>query len=114
MAYNEKLTMRLREALSDVSEVEEKKMFGGVTFMVNGKMCITAGDDEIMCRIDPALYNDAIQQEGCRPVVMKGRIYRGYIYVNERAISSKKDLNHWIQLALSFNEHIKAPRKRKK
>jgi TfoX/Sxy family transcriptional regulator of competence genes len=114
MAYNEKLTIRLREALSHVSGVEEKKMFGGVMFMVNGKMCISAGDDEIMCRIDPALYDDAIQQEGCRPVVMQGRIYKGYIYVNEKAIPSKEDLNHWVELALNFNEHAKASVKRKK
>lgn len=106
--------MRIRDALSHISEVEEKKMFRGVNFMVKGKMCITAGDDEIMCRIDPTLYEDVIQQEGCRPVVMKGRIYKGYIYVNEKVISSKKNLDYWVKLALTFNEHAKAAVKRKK
>lgn len=82
--------------------------------MVNGKMCISAGDDEIMCRIDPALHEHVIQQAGCRPMEMKGRIYKGYIYVNEKVIPSKKNLDYWIQLALTFNEHAKTSGKRKK
>ena len=53
--------------------VEEKKMFGGLTFMVRGKMCVSVGKDRIMCRIDPAIHDAAIQRQGCRSVVMKGR-----------------------------------------
>jgi len=53
MAYNEQLTNRIREALAHLPKVEERKMFRGVTFMVNGKMCISAGNEEMMCRIDP-------------------------------------------------------------
>ena len=57
MAYNEKLTARIREALAHLPKVEEKRMFRGVTFMVDDKMCITAGDNKIMCRIDPQFIN---------------------------------------------------------
>jgi len=52
MAYNEKLADRVREALAHLPEVEEKKMFRGVTFMVNGKMCVSVSGDEMMCRFD--------------------------------------------------------------
>ena len=83
MAYNEKLTNRVREALAGVSNIEEKKMFRGVTFMVNGKMCISAGDDEMMCRIDPDVHEAAIERKGCRAMEMKGRQYKGYVLINE-------------------------------
>src|SRR5687768_9676317 len=98
MAYNEKLTKRIREALAHLPKVEEKKMFRGVVFMVNGKMCITAGDDEIMCRIDPAIHEEALKKKGCRTMEMKAREYKGYVYVNENSIKTKKDLDYWVGL----------------
>jgi TfoX/Sxy family transcriptional regulator of competence genes len=114
MAYNEKLTARIREALAHVPKVEEKRMFRGVTFMVNNKMCITAGDNKIMCRIDPATHDEVIKRKGCETVKMKGREYKGYVYVSEEGIKAKKDLDYWIQLALEFNKLAKPSKKKKK
>lgn len=114
MAHNEKLTARVREALAHVPKVEEKKMFRGVAFMVDGKMCITAGDHKIMCRIDPALHDAALEKKGCETVKMRGREYKGYVYVSEEGIKSKKDFEYWIQLALDFNKHAKASPKKKR
>ena len=113
MAYNEKLTNRIREALAHLPKVEEKRMFRGVTFMVNDKMCISAGDDKIMCRIDPAIHDEAVKRKGCETVKMKGRDYRGYVYVNEEGIKTKRDLDHWIGLALDFNKLAKSSKKNK-
>ena len=79
MAYNEKLTNRLRAALAQLPAVEEKKMFRGITFMVDGKMCISVGDNEIMCRIDPSLHEESIKRNGCRALIMKQREYKGYV-----------------------------------
>jgi TfoX/Sxy family transcriptional regulator of competence genes len=101
-------------ALAHTPGVEEKKMFRGITFMVNGKMCISVSGDRLMCRIDPDLHESAIQKKGCRTVQMGGREYKGYVYVDEEAIKSKKDLDHWMGLALEFNKHAKASVKRKK
>ena len=114
MAYNEKLTARIREALAHVPAVEEKRMFRGVTFMVNDKMCITAGDTRIMCRIDPSVHEDALKRKGCETVKMKGREYKGYVYVSEEGIKTKKDLDYWIGLALEFNKLAKSSKKKKK
>jgi len=114
MAYNEKLTARIREALANLSNVEEKRMFRGVTFMVNDKMCITAGDNKIMCRIDPSIHEEALKRQGCETVKMKGREYKGYVYVNEEGIKTKKDLDFWIRLALEFNTLAKSSKKKKK
>ena len=92
MAYNEDLAERLRKALAHLPSVEEKKMFGGLAFMVDGKMCLTAGPDRIMCRIDPAVHEEAIEKKGVRTVIMSGREYKGYVYVNEEALQKKATL----------------------
>jgi TfoX/Sxy family transcriptional regulator of competence genes len=114
MAYNERLTNKIREALAHLPKVEEKRMFRGVTFMVNDKMCISAGDDKIMCRIDPAIHEEAIKRKGCETVKMKGREYKGYVYVQEGGIKTKKDLDYWIGLALDFNKLAKSSKKTKR
>ena len=78
-------------------------MFGGITFMVRGKMCVSVGRDRIMCRIDPDLHDSLLEREGCRTVVMKGRQYRGFVYVDARALKPERELEHWIGLALDYN-----------
>jgi TfoX/Sxy family transcriptional regulator of competence genes len=113
MAYNDKLTVRVREALAHLSNVEEKTMFRGVTFMVNDKMCISSGDDELMLRIDPAQHEHVVEQDGCRSIMMKGKVCKGYVYVHEDSLKSKKVFDYWIGLALDFNKHAKAAKKRK-
>src|SRR5438105_1256 len=113
MAANEILLKRVRTALADVPKVIEKKMFRGVTFMVGGKMCVSVSGDELMCRIDPDAYDAAIERTGARPMVMKGREYRGYLYVREEGLKSKKDFDHWIALCLAFNRKAKASPKKK-
>lgn len=114
MAYNEKLANRIREALAKVPDVEEKKMFRGVTFMVNGKMCISVGDDEMMCRIDPTLHQALMEKEGCRSMIMKGRELKGYVLITEEGMKTKKDFDYWIALSLDFNKRAKASKKSKK
>lgn len=113
MAYNEKLANRIREALVKVSNVEEKKMFRGVTFMVNNKMCITVGDNEMLCRIDPALHEVSIKKKGCRTMVMKGRQYIGWVLISEEGMKTKKDFDYWIAISLDFNKKAKSSKKKK-
>ncbi len=108
MAYNEKLADRIRIALSHLPNVEEKKMFGGLAFMVDKKMCITAGADRIMCRINPDIHEEVIKRKGCSTVIMRGREYKGYVHVNEESIKNKKDFDYWIQLALDYNKIAKS------
>jgi TfoX/Sxy family transcriptional regulator of competence genes len=112
MAYNEKLADRIRVALADLPKVEEKKMFGGLAFMVDDKMCINVGMDRIMCRIDPVLHDEALSNKGARTVIMKGREYRGFIHVAEHAIKTKKELNYWIELSVDYNKHAKSSKKK--
>jgi TfoX/Sxy family transcriptional regulator of competence genes len=106
MAYNEKLAERIRKALSHLPRVEEKKMFRGLTFMVNDKMCVSVSGDELMCRFDPALQDTVTKKKGFRTMIMKNRIYKGYGYINEESIRSKKDFDYWLNLSLAFNETL--------
>lgn len=114
MAYDEKLADRLREALAHLPRVEEKKMFRGITFMVNGKMCVNVSGEELMCRFDPALHETVAERNGFRTMLMKGREYKGYGYVTQDAIKLKKDFNFWINLCLEFNSKANASKKVKR
>ena len=112
MPYSEKLADRIREALVEVPKVKEKVMFSGITFMVDDKMCITVGPDRIMCRIDPLLQDQLLEEKPCRVMVMKGREYKGYILVNEEDVQRKKELDFWIGLCLDFNARAKSSKKK--
>lgn len=114
MAYNEKLAERIREALQHLPKVEQKKMFRGVTFMVDGKICVSVSGDELMCRFDPALQETVAEKKGFRTMIMKGREYKGYGYISEEGIKSKKDFDYWVGLCLEFNKRAKASKKKKK
>ena len=114
MAYNEQLAEKVRRVFAALDDVEEKRMFRGVTFMLKGKMCVSVGDNEIMCRIDPAMHEELVERNGCRGMIMKGKEYKGYVLVDEEALKTKKDLDYWIGLALAFNQKAKASVKKKK
>ena len=107
MAFDEKLANRIRKALAHLPKVREKKMFGGLAFMVDDKMCVTAGADRIMCRIDPAIHEEVTKRKGCRSVIMRGREYKGYVHVDKDSITNKKDFDYWIGLALEYNKEMR-------
>ncbi len=78
------------------------------------KCALAVSNDEIMCRIDPELYDAAVKKKGCKPVIMRGREYKGFVYVNEEGIKTKKDFDYWIGLALEFNKKAKVSKKKSK
>lgn len=108
MQLDEALTNRVKAALGAVRAVKQQRMFGGITFMVRGKMCVSVGQDRIMCRIDPAIHDAAVRRRGCRAVVMNGRPYRGFVHVDAQAVKSKRDLDYWVKLALNYNGKAKS------
>ncbi len=110
----ETLVERVRAAFEDVPSVKEKKMFGSTAFMVNGKMCMSARAERIMCRVDPALHDFLVKRKGCRTVVMGGRKYLGYVYVDAEAVGTKRALNYWIGLAVKFNQAQKVKNEHEK
>lgn len=111
MARNETLESIVREALARTPNVEEKQMFRGTAFMVAEKLCISAGDEELMFRIDPALHEEAIKK-GCREMLRDGKAIKGYVYVHEENLKTKKELDYWMQLALDYNKKAKPAKKK--
>lgn len=111
MARNEQLEVKVREALTETQNVEEKQMFRGTAFMVAGKLCISAGDEELMFRIDPALHEEAVEK-GSREMLRSGKVIKGYVYVHQENLKIKKDLDYWIGLALDYNKRAKPAKKK--
>jgi TfoX/Sxy family transcriptional regulator of competence genes len=115
MAYNEKLADRTREIISVTHKnVEEKKMFGGLCFMVNDKMCVGVEKERLMVRLDPERFDEVIEKEGCKPMDFTGKIMKGYVFVDDNVLKTKKQLEYWVGLALDFNKKAKPSKKRKK
>lgn len=112
MAYNEQLSDRIRAALVEMPQVEEKRMFGGICYMVNNKMCIGVSNDEMMCRIGPDAYEQALERHGCREMVFTGRPMNGYVFVSNDGMKSEQEFRNWIDLCLAFNKVAKSSKKK--
>ncbi len=113
MAYDEKLAGRVRELICQTHTItEEKKMFGGLCFMVNDKMCIGVESERIMVRFDPAISDMVLEKEGCHPMNFTGKVMKGYAFVDADSIRTTSRLNYWVQLALEYNQFAKISRKK--
>ncbi len=113
MAYNEKLADRVREIIAgSTNKIEEKKIFGGLCFMVKDKMCVGIKSDRIMVRISPEAFEQALEAPGFEPMVHNGKTMAGFGFVQEGVLSTKKQLQHWVNLALEFNKDAKPSAKK--
>jgi TfoX/Sxy family transcriptional regulator of competence genes len=114
MAYDEKLADRVREiAAQSHKNIEEKKMFGGLCFMVNDKMCVGVEKERLMLRIDPEKYDEVIEKEGCSPMDFTGKPMKGFVFVDKDVLRAKKQLQYWVGLALEYNKMAKPSKKKK-
>src|SRR5258705_6994488 len=114
MAYNEHLADRIRQRLVDLPNISEKEMMGGLTFMVNEKMCVGIIKDELMCRIDPDFHGTAVEKSGCRTMDFTKRPMKGYVMVDDTGMRTQKEFDYWIDLALEFNKKAKSSKRPKK
>jgi TfoX/Sxy family transcriptional regulator of competence genes len=113
MAYDEKLADKIRLALAHVKKVEEKKMFGGIAFMVNGKMCLGVDKEDIMLRCTPEANSDLLIRKGVRPFDLTGKPMKGWLLIGPEATKAKKDFDFWVTVAIESNKQI-VPAKSKK
>lgn len=110
MAYSEFLADRVRQALSSQSNVEEKKMMGGLIFMVNNKMCVGVdidkpnGSDRLMVRVGKLPYKELLNTRGSKEMNFTGTPLRGFLFVEPEGFDSDEDMNFWITKALEFNK----------
>lgn len=109
MAYDEVLARRIRELLLDEPDVDERKMFGGLAFMVGQQMAVAAsGQGGMFVRVDPATTEFLIATTTARPMEMGGREMRGWIRVDAEAVRTKRQLDTWVQLGTSYTRSLPA------
>lgn len=104
MAYNEKIADRIRKALSGTKSLEEKKMFGGIAFMVNNKMCAGVYKDDIMIRCEPEKTEELLSRKGAKPFNLSGKTMKGWLLVSSEGADSKKDFDWWIKTSIETNK----------
>ena len=113
MAYDEFLADRIRHCFKENSAVfEEKKMMGGLCFIVDDKMCIGIVKDELMARIDPEIYDQALSKKGCKEMNFTGRPMKGFVFVEPQGFDLDNDLAYWILKSLEFNPKAKSSKKK--
>lgn len=102
MAYDEGLAQRIRESLARRGDIREKKMFGGLAFMLSGNMCCGVVRDTLMLRVGPGQYADALQQPHAREMDFTGRAMKGMVYVDAPGFAEDAALEDWLARAVSF------------
>ena len=102
MAFDEGLAQRIREHLAIRNDVNEKKMFGGLCFMVSGHMCCGIVDDTLMARVGPDNYESSLEEPHVSEMDFTGRPMKGMIYVKPDGIEADTDLGRWIDLCIAF------------
>ena len=102
MPFDEMLAERVRALLHGTPSLNEKGMFGGLAFMVNGHMCCGIVDESFVVRPGPKQYEAALSQPHARPMDFTGRPMRGFVYVAPECCQSTRDLRAWIQRGLHF------------
>ncbi|MGO4918210.1 TfoX/Sxy family protein [Maribacter spongiicola] len=109
MAYSEYLADRVRSRLKGKGDLEEKKMMGGLTFMMNGKMCLgimfdkKREEDKLMVRVGKLNYEELLDKLGSKPMDFTGKPIRGFLFIGPDGFDTEDDLDFWTEKALEFN-----------
>jgi hypothetical protein len=102
MSYDERLAARVRGILADRTDVVEKKMFGGLCFMVNGAMCCGLTKTDFMVRVGPGNYDEALRERHARPMDFTGRALAGMVYVAREGLRKDATLARWVDRGVKF------------
>ena len=105
MAYDERLAARVRALLASRADVSERKMFGGLTFMVGGNMCCGVNREELIVRLDPGREEEVLARPHARPMDLTGRRMPGFITVHPDGLSGT-DLDRWVREAVARAESL--------
>ncbi len=108
MAFDEDLAARIRAGLDKRSDVVEKKMFGGLAFLLRGNMCVGVHGSALIVRLDPAETDRALAKRHTRPFDLTGRPMQGWILVEAKGIATAATLGAWMDKALSYVESLPA------
>jgi len=107
MAYDEDLANRIRELLGGERGVDEKRMFGGLAFLVNGNMSVAAsGRGGLMVRVPPDETEELLTRDHVEPMVMAGRETRGWLRVEIDGVKTKRQLRSWVDRGLDYAKSL--------
>lgn len=103
MAYDEELAARIRELLDEQPSYTEKKMFGGLAFLIGGNMAVAAsGQGGVLVRVDPEQCEKLLTTTKAQPMEMRGRPIRGWLRVDPEDLRTKRQLARWVKLGTTF------------
>jgi hypothetical protein len=102
MAYDEGLAQRVREVLSERQDIAEKKMFGGLSFLLQGNMAVGVIGEELIVRVGPHDYEEALAHEHARPFDMTGRAMSGWVVVGADGYEGDEELYDWVMRGVGF------------
>ena len=102
MAYDEGLAERIRGVLADQSGVSEKRMFGGIAFLVKGHMSVGIVQDKLMVRVGPEGYDRVLQDRYAREMDFTGKPMKGFVYVIPSGYESDADLERWVSMGVEY------------
>jgi hypothetical protein len=102
MAYDEHLARRIRDELGSMPGLVEKKMFGGTGFLVQGNMACGVHGDDMIVRVGPAHYEEALARSHVKEFDMTGRPMSGWVMVEPRGVAGDDELRAWVQVGLEY------------
>jgi TfoX/Sxy family transcriptional regulator of competence genes len=111
MAYDEGLAERIRELLADERGVSEKRMFGGLAFLLNGNMSVGIVKDTLMVRVDPDAYETLVGKRHARKMDFTGKPMKGFVYVAPEGLESDVDLRRWVNHGVTYARSLPGKRK---
>ena len=106
MAFDEGLAVRLRELLADRADITEKRMFGGLTFLLSGNMCVGITGDDLMVRVGPDGHEAALSRPHAQVMDFTGRSLKGFVYVGPDGVAEDDDLAAWTAGAVAYAETL--------
>lgn len=110
MVFDDKLAGRIRKAIAGAKGVEEKKMFGGLAYLLDGRMFGGVLGDDLIVRVGPDQYREALARPHVRPMDMTGRPLKGFVFVGPEGCRAGRDLEKWVRTGIDYAATL--PRKR--
>ena len=107
MPFDEDVAERVRRHLATLDGIEEKRMFGGLAFMLHGNMCVGVNKDELMVRVGPDAYEKALALKHARPMDFTGKPLKGYVFVGPQGFARDSALQSWIARGVAFTATLK-------
>jgi TfoX/Sxy family transcriptional regulator of competence genes len=102
MPYDPKLADRVRRAVARKRSITEKKMFGGIAFLLDGRMFCGVASDDLMVRVGPERHDEALRKPHVRPMDFTGRPMKGYVFVGPEGCGTQRQVAGWVDKSTSF------------